>query len=203
MSSYRVFSPIESFCVVWPQARFVVTSMLPDEIEFESHPGSGLVSMCTDFVRPILEAVPTQHPMIARELGERFTWIAKCMPMTLPTPVELQHFNGMRITPSLMMRVRPRDTSSASRDPVCDVSPDHDATVPSWTRYRQVPSPDRPRLVVAVLNTTKPRRAPCSTGLFFFCRFRCLKPTKICEIWPFLLVLGKNHENTCKKRAFW
>lgn len=50
----------------------------------------------------------------------------------------------------------PRDTLSASRDPVCDVSSDHYATVQAWTWYHQVPGPDRPRLVID-LNTTKPR----------------------------------------------
>lgn len=105
MSSYRVFSPIESFCAGWPQARFVVTSLLPDEMEFEATPG-GTVCVSTDFVHSVLKSVPERRASILNELGDRFTWVAKCMPMTLPTPVELQHFNGLVLTPAVLTRIR-------------------------------------------------------------------------------------------------
>lgn len=102
--TFRIFKPIESFCGNWPQARFVVTSFLPDEIEFEA--SGGVVAICTDFVRPILESIPNMNQHIAHAISDRFNWIAKCMPMTLPTPVELQHFNGMIMTHSLMDELR-------------------------------------------------------------------------------------------------
>ena len=103
--SNRDFTPIEKLCPDWPQARFVILSFLPDEIEFESN-GYGTVSICTDFVRPILESIPNRQAAAVRTLSARFNWIAQCLPMTLPTPVELQHFNGLLMTPAVLARIR-------------------------------------------------------------------------------------------------
>lgn len=101
----RVFSPIETACPEWPQARFVILSFLPDELEFEAR-GNGIIAISTDFVRPILESIPGRRTSVINQLTSRFTWIAKCLPMTLPTDVELQHFYCCQITPALMARIR-------------------------------------------------------------------------------------------------